>query len=233
MKFFIISYYFSVVVQIISLFIQTYGYTLKVNPKIYALKYALNLEFFVSIIELIVYFWIGTNLTNLKNVMNKRYFDWFLTTNCLMISFSLLFIFFNQRQKDKSTNKEDICEDSANTLIYSNIQKFLPILFFNNAMIIIGYLGEKKIVSKMISTSFGFAFFFMSFYYLYIYFAKYSTIGPKVLYIMAFIWGLYGIAHNLKEVNKNTCYNILDLISKNAFGVILVFMILHYQQSNI
>jgi hypothetical protein len=233
MNSFVFSYYFSVIVQIISLFIQTYGYTLKVNPKLYALKYALNLEFFVSIIELLVYFWIGTNLSNLGTVMNKRYLDWFLTTNCMMISFSFMFIFFNQRQKDKSTNKEDVCEDSCKTLIHDNLYKFAPILLFNNAMLIIGYLGEKQIISKLFSTTFGFASFFMSFYYLYIYFAKYSSIGPKILYAMAFIWALYGVAHNLRETSKNISYNLLDLVSKNAFGVILVFMILHYQKSNI
>ena len=233
MKFFIISYYFSVVVQIISLFIQTYGYTLKVNPKLYALKYALNLEFFVSVIELLVYFWIGTNLKNFGTVMNKRYLDWFLTTNSMMISFSFMFIFFNQRQKDKSTNKEDVCEDSCKSLIDKNLHKFAPILFFNNAMLIVGLLGEKKIIPKLFSTLFGFVFFFMSFYYLYLYFAKYSTIGPKILYVMAFIWALYGVAHNLGETSKNVSYNLLDLVSKNAFGVILVFMIFYYQKTNI
>ena len=73
----------------------------------------------------------------------------------------------------------------------------------------------------------------MSFYYLYLYFAKYSTIGPKILYVMAFIWALYGVAHNLGETSKNVSYNLLDLVSKNAFGVILVFMILYYQKTNI
>lgn len=233
MNSFTLSYYFSVIVQIISLVIQTYGYTLKVSPKLYSLKYALNLEFFVSIFELLVYFWIGTNLKNLGTVMNKRYLDWFLTTNCMMISFAFMFIFFNERQKDKSTNKEEVCTHACKSLIHKNLHKFAPILFFNNAMLIVGLLGEKKIIPKLFSTSIGFAFFFMSFYYLYIYFAKYSTIGPKILYLMAIIWALYGFAHNLNETNKNISYNLLDLVSKNAFGVILVFMILYYQKTNI
>ena len=38
---------------------------------------------------------------------------------------------------------------------------------------------------------------------------------------MAIILTFYGFAHNLNETNKNISYNLLDLVSKNAFGVIL------------
>ena len=96
MNSFILSYFFSLIVQIISFFIQLYGYLLPINPKIKPLKYSLNVEFLVSIIELFVYFWIGYSLHNLKSVMNKRYLDWFITTNFLLISIALLFIYFNQ-----------------------------------------------------------------------------------------------------------------------------------------
>ena len=38
---------------------------------------------------------------------------------------------------------------------------------------------------------------------------------------------MYGIAHTFKNQAKNISYNILDLISKNMFGVFMVYMLLN------
>ena len=226
MNLFVLSYYFSVVFQIISFLIQLYGLQQPITPQLIPLSYSLQVEFYVSIVELIVYLWIGTNLVNFKSVMNKRYLDWFITTNFLLISIALLFIYFNQRQ-----NEKDLIEiekkNNANELLIKNIPKFTPILIYNNLMLIIGYLGEIQKIPKVFSTSIGFLFFFLSFYYLYDLFAKYSKSGIFVFYILALIWGLYGVSHTFSLELKNISYNILDLISKNIFGVFLVYMILH------
>ena len=229
---FVISYYFSLMVQCVSFFIQAYGFQLKVVPSLIPLKYALNIEFLVSIVELLVYFWIGFSLNNYNSVMSKRYLDWFITTNFLMITFSLLFIFFNERQKDKSVEETQKVNDKK-SLIDDNLRSFSPILFFNNLMLLVGYMGEKKVISKYYSTSIGFVFFILSFYYLYNSFAKFTFIGRRILYVLVFVWALYGVAHTFQDKWKNTCYNLLDLVSKNAFGVILVFMLIHYQQKAI
>lgn len=234
---FIITYYFSIIFQFISLFIQGYGYNLYVNPSLTYLKYALNIEFFVSLIEILIYIWIGTNLLNYNSVMKKRYLDWVITTNSLMLSFSFLFLFFN----DKKINEMDINEytynnkinDSIINYIFNNFDKYLPIIIFNNLMLLCGYLGETNLISKKYSFTIGFLFFFISFYYLYEYFAKYSFNGSVVLYGLSFIWSLYGISHILNDKWKNVCYNILDLISKNIFGIILVIMLIYYNNSEI
>ena len=130
---FISTYYFSIIIQIASLFIQLYGYKLQTPQSLISLKYALNIEFFVSIIELLVYFWIGTNLFNYKSVMKKRYIDWFLTTNSLMISFSFLFLFYNE-SKNKYTidtnNNYELKQKTLITKIRENIDKYYPILIF-------------------------------------------------------------------------------------------------------
>lgn len=234
---FIITYYFSIIFQFISLLIQGYGYNLYVNPSLTYLKYALNIEFFVSLIEILIYIWIGTNLLNYNSVMKKRYLDWIITTNSLMLSFSFLFLFFN----DKKINEIDINEykynnkinDSIINIIFNNFDKYLPILIFNNLMLLCGYLGEINLISKKYSFTIGFLFFFISFYYLYEYFAKYTYNGSVTLYGLSFIWALYGISHILNGKWKNVCYNILDLISKNIFGIILVIMLIYYNNSEI
>ena len=73
MDLFVGSYYVSVFVQIIALVVQFYGYMLPVTNELMPLKYALNLEFIVSIVELIVYIWIAWSLKSLPSVMMKRY----------------------------------------------------------------------------------------------------------------------------------------------------------------
>lgn len=226
MNLFVLSYYFSVAFQIISFLIQLYGLQLPITPQLIPLSYSLQVEFYVSIVELIVYLWIGTNLVNLKSVMNKRYLDWFITTNFLLISISLLFIYFNQRQNEKDPIEIEK-KNNVKELFIKNIPKFTPILIYNNLMLIIGYLGEIQKIPKVFSTSIGFVFFFLSFYYLYYFFAKYSKSGKFLFYILALIWGLYGVSHTFGSYWKNISYNILDLISKNIFGVFLVYMILH------
>jgi hypothetical protein len=173
-----------------------------------------------------VYLWIGTNLLNFDSIMKKRYLDWFITTNFLLISIALLFIFFKQRQNQKEL-KECDAQNNYQELIVQNTNKFIPILIFNNIMLIIGYLGEIKKIPVVASTSLGFVFFFLSFYYLYEFFAKYSNTGKTVFYALGFIWALYGVSHTFRDYWKNISYNVLDLISKNAFGVFIVFMILY------
>ena len=219
---FVFSYIFSVIIQAVSLVIQGFGYTMQVHPSLRTLKYALNIEFFVSFVEIMVYLWIGTNLVNLKSVMKKRYLDWVITTNALMFSFSFLFHFFYERQNKTEINTQQFIRES--------IPKMRPIVLFNTLMLVCGYLGELNSVPRYVSFTSGFAFFFASFYYLYHYFAKYTNIGKYVFYAIAFIWSLYGVSHTLTEKWKNVSYNILDLISKNVFGVIFVFMLIHYNK---
>ncbi len=221
MNSFIQTYYFSVFIQFITFFIQLYGYLLPTNQNILPLKYALNTEFFVSIIEFIVYIWIAFSLSDLKIVMRKRYIDWFITTNSMLIALCLLFTHYNQEENEEISTKNNTYEN----LITKNIPIIAPILIFNTLMLLIGYLGEKNIIPVMYSFSLGFVFFAASFYLIYKNFAKYSQSGKRVFYVIIAIWALYGIAHLLGKISKNTAYNILDLISKNALGVFLVYTI--------
>ena len=221
MNSFIQTYYFSLFVQFITFFIQLYGYLLPTNQNILPLKYALNAEFFVSIIEFIVYIWIAFSLKNLNTVMRKRYIDWFITTNSMLVALCLLFTHYNQQENIKTTNKNNTYEN----LITKNIPTFAPILILNTLMLVIGYMGERNIIPLIYSFSVGFIFFAASFYLIYKNFAQYSQSGKDLFYVITTIWALYGVAHLLGKIGKNTAYNILDLISKNALGVFLVYTI--------
>lgn len=228
MNTFVYSYYMSVFVQFIALFIQFYGVYLHVSPELIPLKYALNIEVCVSVIEFIGYMWIGTNLANFDVIMTKRYADWVITTNGLMISISLLYIYLNQ-QETKQQQKQVLEENNKKTLLNANASKFIPLIVYNNLMLLCGFMGEKGFISKTYSFSFGFFFFFMGFYSLFKEFAIYSQSSTNVFYIITTIWALYGFSHLLPELEKNVAYNILDLISKNLFGVFMVYLIINPQ----
>lgn len=232
MDLFIGSYYVSVFIQFISLFIQMYGYLfVTITPDLIPLKYALCIEFYVSIVEILVYLWIGFNLSNLSSVMGKRYLDWFITTNFLLVSISLLMIYFNQREERKKSYDGDkitpVEQNNTKTLIERNLPKYAPLVVYNNIMLLVGFLGERGVLSKWISTPIGFAFFFLGFYHLYHFFAKHSHSGKRIFYFITAIWVMYGIAHTFRDQPKNIAYNVLDLLSKNAFGVFMVYMLLH------
>lgn len=53
-----------------------------------------------------------------------------------------------------------------------------------------------------------------------------SEIYHKQIYWFFFVvWSLYGFAAILPFIYKNIMYNVLDLFSKNVFGLFLVFYI--------
>ena len=87
------SYFFSLLVQFIALIIQHFGLELNVTPEHSPLKYALKLEYYVSIIEFIVYIWIGTILSKINEITPRRYIDWVITTSILLVTTRILFIY--------------------------------------------------------------------------------------------------------------------------------------------
>jgi len=92
-------------------------------------------------------------------------------------------------------------------------------------MLLFGYLVEIGTLSTNIGVSLGFIPFFMMFYLIYENYAKFTDIGLTTFYYFSFIWGLYGIAAFTSYRIKNISYNILDLFSKNFFGIFLAFIL--------
>ena len=72
--------YFSLFVQIITTLITLRGVSYKLKPEDEVLRESLNLENIVQVIEALMYFWIALSVSNLENIINRRYLDWFITT---------------------------------------------------------------------------------------------------------------------------------------------------------
>lgn len=176
----------------------------------YYIKNALISETSVNIIAGLTYYYMIKMLHNNSEIVTPiRYLDWVITTPLLLLSF----IFYLHYKHNKSNN-----DDNDKKI---NFLPFLLIILFNFLMILSGYLGEVKKINKYKGLVFGFIFFIALFYVMYHYYVKDNEGGQTMFYIFVTIWAFYGLAYLLSKTNKHIAYNILDMISKAGFGIVL------------
>ena len=212
------TYYMSVYIQFALLLFMLYHQGLVVSPELEILKKAYDLEFIVSIIEFSVYLLMGYYLKT--NIMSLRYIDWFITTNVLLVTLSYLFLYNNYKVEKNTTA---LASDEYLKDHYFDI--FTIIIIFNSLMLMIGFAGEIKIIPKIYGLTGGMIFFILSFYTIYNNFVKNNSKNLFYLLIFIFIWLLYAVAYLFNYKEKNMAYNILDLISKNLFGLFILYII--------
>lgn len=209
----------SLFVQVITGIIDYYVLTLPTSSELKLLHDLLLLEFIVQIVEGIFYIWLVFSITTAANITLKRYWDWFITTPTMLITFSTFLVYLNL----KSRGTELI--PSFTTIIGENFKTYFSIVILNTLMLVFGYLGELKIISVFQSVFWGFIPFFIMFYMIYDKFAKYTELGISMFWYFVIVWGLYGVAACLSYKIKNTSYNILDLFAKNFFGLFLAYVL--------
>ena len=93
-------------------------------------------------------------------------------------------------------------------------------------MLIFGYMAEIKLIDTISGVILGFIPFLIYYFIIYINYAVTSNNGWKFFIYFFFFWSLYGIAALLPYNIKNACYNILDIFSKNFFGVFLSYILI-------
>ena len=210
----------SLFVQIITGAIDYYVLTLPtISPDLKLLHDLLLLEFIVQIVEGSFYVWLVFAISNATNITLNRYWDWFITTPTMLITFSTFLIYLRFKESG-ATNIP-----SFTNIISDNLKTYSTIVLLNTAMLIFGYLGELKKISLFTSVFGGFVPFFMMFYIIYENFAKYTDLGSTMFWYFFIVWGLYGVAACLSYKLKNVSYNILDLFAKNFFGLFLAYIL--------
>lgn len=211
--------YFSLVVQIITTIVSFGGLFVKIKDNDYVLKEILLLEGVVQIIESCFYIWVIFAIHNLKSVTPRRYIDWVFSTP-IMLTSTIVFMKY-QELKDKNLDTSfkmiDFLKDNK-----SNIFK---IFIYNGLMLLCGFLGEAGVIDKRIGITLGFIFFYLSFDLIYKEYAKKSILGKKLFTFLLVVWGLYGVAAMTDIKTKNISYNILDIISKNFYGLFIYYKI--------
>ena len=219
----------SLIAQVVTGLIDSYALTFSYSGDKQLLKGLIGIEVFVQFVELVFYVWLAYSISTEKNITPKRYYDWVLTTP------SMLFIFIVYLEYLRNGNKVIKPEEEAfdwttwdylgNSFTKHSFDLYF-VLLLNFLMLFFGYLGEINILKTVESVAFGFVPFVIYFYYIYDKYAKYSSRGKVLFYIFASLWSLYGVAALLPYTMKNIGYNILDIFSKNFFGLFLVYIAL-------
>lgn len=209
----------SLFVQIITGLIDYYVLSLPTQIELKLLHDLLLLEFIVQMIEAVFYVWLVFFISSVKNITLKRYWDWFITTPTMLITFSTFLVYLNLKSRGSELMP------SFTTIISENFNTYFSIVVLNTLMLVFGYLGELNIIPVFQSVFLGFIPFFMMFYIIYENFAKYTDLGMTMFWYFFVVWGLYGVAACLSYTKKNIFYNILDLFAKNFFGLFLAYVL--------
>jgi bacteriorhodopsin len=204
----------SIFVQLVTGIIEASGLFLDVKPADEIVKGILAMELTVQVIEFmfysyLVYMILTKHVDN--NITSHRYIDWAISTPVMLISFVLFFKY--RRDPTRKIGLLDSIKEERETLI--------KIVIANSLMLLFGFLSERGIINITLGVTLGFLPFLYIFYILYNkYVKKVETVKP-LFYSILSVWSLYGVAAYLPFIPKNTMYNILDLFSKNAYGIYL------------
>jgi bacteriorhodopsin len=154
----------------------------------------LQLATFVTIIAASHYFLM---VRSKKHVVSYRYFDWFFTTPILLIDLCLLLKIYD-------------------------IKFISEIIIYNTIMLFMGFLGELELIPLYVSNILGFIPFIM----MYKKISDKTKIQQEKHLVNGFfgLWSLYGVNQLNPFVDgKNITYNILDFITKGAFGLYIYY----------
>lgn len=185
------------------------------------IKQLLGLEVAVQVVEGGFYAWLYNNINTIKNITPKRYADWAITTPTMLITMVAYIIYLNNKTTTGSLSLAQILRENAGP--------FVQILGLNWLMLLFGYLGEIGVIPMVAGVAIGFAPFIAYFYIIYDKFVNQtvsSTTSMKIYTYFLVFWSLYGVVAVLPYTLKNTIYNVLDLFSKNFFGLFLSYLII-------
>jgi hypothetical protein len=144
-----------------------------------------------------------------------------ITTPSMLVNLIFYLIFL--KNKDANLNFFTLFKKEFNTIFI--------VLLLNWAMLLFGYLGETMVIPILLGVALGFIPFLLYYYIIYEHYAVFSSdTGINIFYYFFIFWLLYGIVAVLPYKLKNMGYNILDLFSKNFFGLFLAYQLFINQQ---
>jgi bacteriorhodopsin len=190
-------------IMMVCITVLTYIRSIQTNPESkYSL--ALQLSSFVTMIASMHYYLM---IQNKNNVHTYRYFDWFFTTPVLLIELCLLLDIFD-------------------------IQFLAEIILYNTLMLLIGFAGEVGYLGLMTSTAAGFLPLLLMFWRIKSKVDAEQTdrVGSEagrirkntIINTFFGLWSAYGV-NNLvtNRMVSNGVFNILDFLTKGAFGLFI------------
>ncbi len=211
----------SLIIQFLTFLISIDGLSFNLDKKHYVLKEIFILETIIQAVEALMYVWIIFAVSNFDKMVQRRYIDWMITTPIMLINTIVFMDYINTLSSDNVVSFTNFINDNVYTTLF--------IVICNACMLLFGYLGETKAINKKVSIFIGFIFFFIVFYTIYSQYAN-STLSINLFYFVFIVWALYGVAALFKPKLKNICYNFLDIISKNFYGLYIYYKMIQVKE---
>ena len=214
----------SLFIQILTLLLNLFAFSIPLDKWDFALKEILGLETFVQVIELFFYSWYrGQLVDKVYDVTRFRYYDWFLTTPTMLFSTASYYGYLDNREENGK-------EPFTVTKFFQQNWNWILLMFVCNALMLwFGYLQEVGLLSIVWSSVLGYASLLGSFGILFTQFVSKTPQQQGLFWFMFSAWSLYGVAAMLPSKEKNVSYNILDIFAKNFYGLFLSYLIYRRQ----
>lgn len=231
--------YLSLFVQILTGITDIYVLFTVTGEKL-ILKALLLLEIIVQAIEGTFYVWMASLFSTIKDVTPKRYFDWALSTPIMLFTLCIYLDYLKKEKEETDKKKNEEKENDTNennnknketliTILFGKLNEhkmtLIPIFILNWLMLLLGYFGETGIINNIFAVFLGFIPFVAFYAIIYFNFAKYTETGQVLFWWFFIIWAFYGKAALMSYYWKNISYNILDIFSKNFFGLYLAYLV--------
>ncbi len=214
--------YFSIFMQLLTGLIQMEGMFIKLPEHHSILTSVIRLETMVQFIEASFYVWLLYNFKSIKRMASKRYYDWMITTPAMLLATIMYMKYLEKKSINGDLETEPV---KFGSFVVDNKENILKIFVSNALMLLLGFMGELGKMSIVNSVIIGSLFFLYTFYVIWDQYAKYTLEGTNLFYFLFIVWGLYAVAALLKPKNKNISYNLLDIVSKNFYGLYIYYVI--------
>lgn len=212
----------SLVVQWVTMIANLVGVLLPVKPADAIVQHVLYIETFVQTIQLGFYSWFKDHIVaSPAQITPLRYYDWVITTPLMLFTTIAFYAYNNQTEPEKDAKPLTLWG-----FIQDNLPTIVTIFLLNLLMLLFGYLAEIGVLGLVSSTIGGFLALAGSFYTMWVNFVRDHPQNNLLFYFMLSIWSLYGVAALWTPSWKNVSYNILDVFSKNFYGVFLTYFLI-------
>lgn len=152
----------------------------------------------------------------------SRYLDWFFSTPIMLVS-AIGFMYYEELRIATSSDSETVL--TLTTLWNDKFRSsIISVVLLNAVMLIIGFMVEVQRIPPIYLITATIAFIG---YYIIILIdvGTVSSATISLWFYMFIVWGCYGIAATQPFGPKNISYNLLDILSKNVYGVFLALYI--------
>lgn len=158
--------------------------------------------------QVIEFLWYAAVLVSSRTITARlRYIDWVLSTPIMLISLAM---FFRHR---------DISSGAPVTSVFESFEIY-ACLGVNWIMLAFGFAMETRAISDVTGLVGG-GFALVGSFTLLAMLIHDDQLSQVVFWVTFVVWGGYGVAAALDDVPKNVVYNLIDVVSKNGFGLFL------------